>query len=88
MMSQLAAHHPTNRVDEIPTVQVFEPILIRIVGVGTAVELVGRRVFNPVFIMSILGTCQNTCNDGDRRLTRYSSSLNMKGVMAQLALVR
>ena len=55
MMSQLAAHHPTDRVDEILTVEILEPILIRIVGVQAAIKLVGRRILNSIFIMSILG---------------------------------
>ena len=57
MMSQLAARHLTDRVDEIPTVEILEPILIRIVGVQVAIKLVGRRILNSIFIMSILGEC-------------------------------
>ena len=83
MMSQLVACHLTNSMDEIPMVQIFEPILVRIVSVETAVELMSRRVFNPVFVMSILGGYQYTCNSKGQGLTRYSSSLNMKGVTAQ-----
>ena len=87
VMSQLAAHHLTDSVNEIPTVQVFEPVLVRIMRVGVTIELVRRRVLNPVFITSVLGAGQNTWNNESKGLTRYSSSLNINGVMACLWLV-
>ena len=36
-------------------VEVFEPILVQIVGVGMMIEIMGRGVFNTIFIASILG---------------------------------
>ena len=54
MTCQLAAHYPADGVDEIPTVEVFEPVFIRIMGVGPMVELMSGGVLYPVFIMSIL----------------------------------
>ena len=58
MAGQLATHHPTDRVDEVLTIQVFEPILIGIVCVRLTVELMGRGIFDPILIMSILGKRQ------------------------------
>ena len=75
--------HPTDGVDEVPTVQVFEPILVGVMCVGTSIELMSRRILDPVLVTSILGGRQDTCSNEDQSLTRYSSSLNMKGVMAQ-----
>ena len=70
MTSQLATCHPTNRVNEVPMVQVFEPILVGIVGVGTMIKVVSQRVFNPIFIMSIPGRRSNTCyNEPGRTYT-------------------
>ena len=81
--SQLAVHHLTNGMDKIPMVKVLKPVLVRIVCVGAMVKLVRRRVLNPILIVSVLRVHQNTWNDEDKKLTQYSSSLNMKGVMAQ-----
>ena len=52
--SQLMTHHPTDGMDEISTIEIFEPVLIRVVGVGSTVEIGHRRVFYPVLITSIL----------------------------------
>ena len=65
-MCQLATGHPADGMDEIPPVQIFKPVLIRIVCIGTVIKLVSRRVFHPVFITSILEGCQNMCNNGDQ----------------------
>ena len=54
MAAEFATSDTTDRVDEVRTVQVFETILIRIVRVGTTVEVVGQRVFPTFFITSIL----------------------------------
>ena len=78
---QLAACHMTNGVDEILTVEIFKTILVRIVCVGTTIEIVGQRVFDSILVVSILEEHQNMCTDRNRELTRYSSSLYMKGVM-------
>ena len=88
MTRQLATHHPTDGVDKITMIEVLKPILVRIMGIGTTIEVVSRRVFDSVLVASILQKCQNMCNGKDKRLTRYSSSLNIKGVMARPALVR
>ena len=55
MIRQFAMCHSANSVDEISLVEIFEPVLVGIVHVRTTVELVSRRVFNPILITSILG---------------------------------
>ena len=54
MTSEFATGHTTDRVDEVPTVKVLKPILVRVVSVGTMVEIHRQRVFNTVLITSIL----------------------------------
>ena len=39
VMSQLVTCYPTDRVDEIPMVKVFEPVLIQVVGIGTMIKV-------------------------------------------------
>ena len=56
--------------------------------VGTTVELMSRGILNPIFVTSILEEHQNMWNNEGMGLTQYSSSLNMKGVMAQPWLVQ
>ena len=55
MMHQFVTCHPTNCMNEILTVEIFETVFIGIMCVGLTVELMGRRVLNPVLITSILG---------------------------------
>ena len=43
-------HHPANRMDEVVVVKVFKPILIRVMGIGTTIEVVCRGVLNTVLI--------------------------------------
>ena len=54
VMSQLATGHPTDSVDKVAVVQIFEPVLIRVMSVGTTMEVRSQRVFNSVLITSIL----------------------------------
>ena len=54
MMSQFAVHHLTNGVNKVTTVQIFKPVLIWVMGVGPMIEIMSRRIFNSVLIMSIL----------------------------------
>ena len=79
--------HLTDHINEVPIIQVFKPILVRIMSVGMAVEIMSGGVLRPVLITSILGRCQDTCKDEDKGLTQYSSLLNMKGMIAQPWLV-
>ena len=87
MMHQLATHHLANGMDKILMVEVFETVLVRIMDIGVAIELMSQGILGPIFITSILGRCQNMWNNEGKGLTQYSSSLNMKGVMAQPWLV-
>ena len=82
MTCQFAMRHPTDSVDEVPMVKIFKTILVGVMSVRTAVKLMSQRVLDPVLIMNILGIRQDTWNNGNRGLTQYSSSLNMKGIMA------
>ena len=68
MTRQFAMRHPTDGVDKVTTVEIFEPVLIWVMSIGATVELMSRRVFNTVLIMSILRQGQNTCN-GEHRKT-------------------
>ena len=52
--TELAAGHTTNRMDKVRTVKVFEPVLIRVVGVGPMIEIIGRRVLPTLFVTCIL----------------------------------
>ena len=83
MMCQLAMCHPTDGMDKILTVQIFESILVRIVCVGVMVKLMSGGILNTILVMSILGkTVRTRKTTSGKRLTRYASSLNMNGVMA------
>ena len=87
--AKLAAGHPTDRVDKVPTVQIFEPVLVRVMGVGMTIEVICRRILAALLVMCILKPDQYTCNDGlVKGLTRYPSLLNIKGVIALPALER
>ena len=52
--SQLAACHPTDRVNEVSVIEIFKPILIQVVGVGVTVEVMGRGILDTIFIASVL----------------------------------
>ena len=82
MVSQFVRRYPTNRMDEVSSVQVLESILIWIMSIRATVEVMSQRVFDSVLVMSILWDGQNTWNVEHQGLTQYSSSLYMKGVMA------
>ena len=51
---ELVTSHPTDGVDEVPMVEIFEPVLIQVVGVGPMMEVGSRRVLNPVFVRATL----------------------------------
>ena len=52
--SQLTMRHLADGMDEISSIEIFEPVLIWVMGVGLTMEVGSRRVLDPVFIMSIL----------------------------------
>ena len=51
---KLATSHPTNGVDEVATIQIFEPVLIRVMGVGTTVKVIRRRILPTLLVTSVL----------------------------------
>ena len=51
---EFATSHTTDGMDKVVTVEIFEPILVRIVGVGTTVKVVRRRIFPTLLVTSIL----------------------------------
>ena len=63
---KLAASYTANCMDEITAVQILEPVLIRVVSVGTTIELVRRRVFPTFLIMSILDTISTHTTTGSK----------------------
>ena len=54
MMSQFAACHLTNGVDEVSAIEIFKPILIQVMGIRMMIKVVHRGVFNAVLVASIL----------------------------------
>ena len=60
VMSQLVVSHLTDGMDEISTVEIFEPVLIWVVSIGPTMEVGRGRVLNPVLITSILKYSQLT----------------------------
>ena len=52
--AKLATGDTTNGVDEVGPVKILEPVLVRIVGIGTTVEVVSRRVFPTLLVTCIL----------------------------------
>ena len=51
---ELATSHATNCMDEIPTVEIFESVLVWIMGVGTTVELIRWRIFTTLLVTGVL----------------------------------
>ena len=60
VMSKFTASHPTDGVDEVRTIEILEPVLVWIMGIGLAIEIHCGRIFNPILIMSILQNTQYT----------------------------
>ena len=61
--SEFSTRHPTDGVDEVAAIEIFKSVLVRIVGVGVTIEIVGRRILPTLFVTCILEPDQNTCND-------------------------
>ena len=70
-------------MDEVLTIEIMETVLVGIVGVGPMIELVSRGVLHSILIMSILEDVRTHGMTKGKGLIQYSSSLYMKGVMAQ-----
>ena len=52
--TEFTTSHPANGVDEVGPVKILKSVLVRIMGVGTTIEVVGRRIFTTLLITSIL----------------------------------
>ena len=65
--TELATGDPADRMDEVGPVKVLKPILIRVVGVGTTIEIIGRRVLPTFFVTCVLGSIQYECDGGLKR---------------------
>ena len=52
--SQLTTSYPTDSMDEIPMIEIFEPILVWVVGIGSTIEVMGRGILDTILIASIL----------------------------------
>ena len=52
--TEFTTSHTTDRMDKVGPVQVFEPVLIRIVCVGTTVEIVRRRILPTLLVTCVL----------------------------------
>ena len=52
--AEFMTSHTTDRVDKVGPVQVFEPVLIRVVGVGTTIKVIRRRIFTTLLVTCIL----------------------------------
>ena len=51
MAAKLTTSNAADGVDEVRAVQIFEPVLIGIMGVGTTVKVIGRRIL-PTFLVT------------------------------------
>ena len=52
--AELATSDPTDRMDKIGPVKIFESVLVRIVSVGPTIEIVSRRVLPTLLVTCIL----------------------------------
>ena len=68
MMCQFAVRHLTDGMNKVAMIKIFESVLVRIMGVGTMIKVMGRRIFDPVFITSILWKCQTRVTTKTRDL--------------------
>ena len=55
-------HHITQCMDKVAAVQIVEPVLIWVMGIGVVVEVMSGGVLHSVFITSILRGYQNMRN--------------------------
>ena len=52
--AKFTTSHTTNRMDEVGAIEIFKPVLIRVVGIGTAVEIISRRILSTLLVTCIL----------------------------------
>ena len=53
MTAEFAMSDPANRMNKVGPVKILKPVLIRVVGVGTTIEVVRRRVL-PTFLVTCI----------------------------------
>ena len=51
--TELATCDPADRMDKVSPIKILEPILVRVMSVGSAVEVIGRRVL-PTFLVTCI----------------------------------
>ena len=61
MSAKFVTSHTTNRMDEIVTIEILEPVLVWIMGVGAAIKVIRRRILPTLLITSVLSTEVKTC---------------------------
>ena len=54
MTTEFATSDPTDRMDKVGPIEIFEPVLIRVVSVGAAVEVIGRGILSTLLVTCIL----------------------------------
>ena len=54
MMGKLVMGHLTDGVDEVMTVEILEPVLVRIMSVGMVIEVHCRRISDAILVTSVL----------------------------------
>ena len=54
MAREFATSHTANRMDKVAVIQILKSVLVRVVRVGTTIEIHGRRIL-PTFLV----TCNN-----------------------------
>ena len=54
--AKFATSHTADRVDKVGPIEIFEAVLVRIVCVGTAVKVIGRRILPTLLVTCILRT--------------------------------
>ena len=77
--AEFATSHTVNRMDEVGTVEILEPVLVRIMGVGATIEIIGRRILPTFFVTSILRKGQDMCNDELRNTHSVSFLIKHEG---------
>ena len=46
--------HPTDGMDKVSTIEVVEPILVRVMGIGAMVKIMSRGVLHSILVTSVL----------------------------------
>ena len=54
MAAELTTSDPTDRMNEVGPVEVLKAVLVRVMSVGTAIEVIRRRVLPTLFVTCIL----------------------------------